>query len=105
MLQVDAQAYRLEPFWLYRVVGSGRPRDRYGVALPEGVLPVGEWVAFDVAGASGLFAPAFLEAAEFDVQSGRVRPAFRSEQPIQAMARLARESALPDLASKLRPLL
>ena len=91
VLQVDAAPSAAEPGYTWSAAGG--LRDRYGVALPEGVLPVGEWVAFDVAGASGLFAPAFLEAAEFDVQSGRVRPAFRSEQPIQAMARLARECA------------
>lgn len=102
VLQIDAAPSSADPGYTWTADGL---RDRYGVRLPEGWLPVGEWVRFDVAGASGLFAPAFLEAAEYNVASGEVRPSFRAEQPIQTLARLAQESALPQLAARLRPLL
>lgn len=102
VLQIDAAPDAADPGYTWTADGL---RDRYGVRLPAGWLPVGEWVRFDVAGASGLFAPAFLEAAEFDVATGAVRPSFRSEQPVQALARLAQETALPQLAARLRPLL
>lgn len=102
VLQIDAAPSSADPGYTWTADGL---RDRYGVRLPEGWLPVGEWVRFDVAGASGLFAPAFLEAAEYNVATGAVRPSFRSEQPVQALARLAQETALPQLAARLRPLL
>jgi hypothetical protein len=81
---------------------AGELRDRFGLRLPAGWLPVGEWVAFD---ASDAFPPAFLEAAEFDVASGAVRPSFRAEQPVQSLARLANSANVQELAARLRPLL
>ena len=102
VLQIDAAPSSADPGYTWTAEGL---RDRYGVKLPTGWLPVGEWVRFDVAGASGLFAPAFLEAAEYNVASGAVRPSFRAEQPVQALARLAQETGLPQLAARLRPLL
>jgi hypothetical protein len=81
-------------------------RDRYGLMLSEGALPVGEWVLFDIAGATGQFAPAFLEGAEFDCATHRVRPSWRSERAVSALARVARDGGMaPDLAMKLAPFL
>ncbi len=79
--------------------------DRWGLPLAQGELPVGEWIAFDMAGATDAFAPAFLEAAEYDVAAGAVRPSFRAEQPVQTLARLASAASVPDLAVRLRPYL
>lgn len=80
-------------------------RDQWGLELPQGELPVGQWVRFDLVGMTATFAPAFLEAAEFDVASGAVRPSFRAEQPVQTLARLASAASVPDLAVRLRPYL
>jgi len=102
VLLIDTAPASTTPGYIWTADGL---RDRWGVPLPDGVLPVGEWVAFDVAGASGLFAPAFVEAVEFDVASGSVRPSFRSEQPVQALARLASPASVPDLAVRLQPYL
>ena len=102
VLLIDTAPASTTPGYIWTADGL---RDRWGVPLAPGLLPVGEWVAFDVAGASGVFAPAFVEAAEFDVASGSVRPSFRSEQPVQALARLASPASVPDLAVRLRPLL
>jgi len=88
----------------YRWTAEGL-RDRLGLPLTPGVLPVGEWVAFDALSAVDAFGPALLEAAEFDVGRGTVRPSFRGEQPVQTLARLTQPAALPDLAARLRPLL
>jgi hypothetical protein len=88
----------------YRWTAEGL-RDRLGLPLTPGFLPVGEWVAFDALGAVDAFGPALLEAAEFDVGRGTVRPSFRGEQPVQTLARLTQPAALPDLAARLRPLL
>ena len=101
VLQIDAQRDATDP--AYQWVG-GELRDRWGLALPQGFLPVGEWVSFgDLVG--GEFAPAFLESAEYDAATGAVRPSFRKEQPIRRLARLASRSGLASLARELRPLL
>jgi len=86
-----------------RLLWTDALRDTFGLPLPQGALPVGEWVRFDgrVAG----FPPAFLESAEYDAASGAVRPSFRAEQPVQTLARLASPANAPDLAARLRPLL
>lgn len=102
MLIVDAAPASTTPRYLWTADGL---RDRTGLPLGQGELPVGEWVGFDVVGAADAFAPAFLEAAEFDVASGAVRPSFRAEQPIQALARLGRPANVPDLAVRLAPYL
>ena len=101
VLQIDAQRDAAEP--AYQWVG-GELRDRWGLPLPQGFLPVGEWVSFgDLPG--GEFAPAYLEGAEYDAATGKVRPSFRKEQPIRRLARLASRSGLASLARELRPLL
>jgi hypothetical protein len=80
-------------------------RDQWGLALTQGDLPVGQWVMFDMVGMTSTFAPAFLEAAEFDVAAGAVRPSFRAEQAVQSLARLASPASVPDLAVRLKPYL
>lgn len=102
VVMIDAAPASDQPGYIWTADGL---RDRWGVQLAPGLLPVGEWVAFDVAGASGVFAPAFLEAAEFDVAAGTVRPSFRSGQAVQTLARLAQDAALPALAVRMRPYL
>lgn len=101
-LVVDAAPSATTPRYIWTADGL---RDRWGLPLAQGALPVGEWVAFEMAGLAETFGAAFLEGAEYDVASGAVRPSFRAEQPIQTLARLAQESALPQLAARLRPLL
>ena len=100
VLLVDAQPEPDEPPLLW--VG-GELRDRWGLPLAQGALPVGEWVAFgDLAG--GEFAPAFLESAEYDVASGKLRPTFRREPPVRRLARILNEGVMTT-AARLRPLL
>ena len=102
VLLVEAAPSNAAPRYLWTTDGL---RDRWGLPVTPGELPVGEWVAFDVVGATDAFAPAFLEAAEYDVAAGAVRPSFRAEQPVQTLARLARAASVPDLAVRLRPYL
>ncbi len=101
-LLVDAQPSRFTPRYLWTRDGL---RDRWGLALPEGELPVGEWVAFELAGVVDAFGPAFLEAAEYDAATGGIRASFRTEQPLQTLARLSRGVVAPDLAARLSPYL
>ena len=99
-LLVDAAPSATTPRYIWTANGL---RDRWGLPLAQGALPVGEWVALEMASLAETFGAAFLEAAEFDAASGAVRPSFRAEQPIQVLARLASTSALPNLAARLRP--
>jgi hypothetical protein len=102
VLLVDAQPASDTPRYIWTQQGL---RDRWGLPLPEGELPVGEWVAFEIVGVLSAFGPAFLEAAEYDVATGSVRPSFRAEQPVQTLARLTKAAAVPDLAIALKPYL
>jgi hypothetical protein len=102
VLLVDAQPASDTPRYIWTQQGL---RDRWGLPLPDGELPVGEWVAFEIVGVLSAFGPAFLEAAEYDVATGSVRPSFRAEQPVQTLARLTKAAAMPDLAVALKPYL
>lgn len=102
VLLVDAQPASDTPRYIWTQHGL---RDRWGLPLAEGELPVGEWVAFEIVGVVSAFGPAFLEAAEYDVATGSVRPSFRAEQPVQTLARLTKAAAVPDLAVALKPYL
>lgn len=101
-LLVDAAPSASAPRYIW--TGDGL-RDRWGLPLAQGALPVGEWVGFEMASLAETFGASFLEAAEFDVASGTVRPSFRAEQAVSTLARLAQPAALPDLAVRLRPYL
>lgn len=102
VLLVDAAPAASTPRYIWTADGL---RDRWGLPLAQGALPVGEWVAFEMASLAESFGVAFLEAAEFDVASGAVRPSFRAEQPIQALAKAARMAAMPNLVVQLAPYL
>ena len=103
VLQVDAAPSAAEPGYTWSAAGG--LRDRYGVALPEVCCRSASgwrsmWRARRVC-----LRRRFWRLRSLMCSRAGCGLRSRSEQPIQAMARLARESALPDLASKLRPLL
>lgn len=102
MLFVDAAPSAAQPRYLWGAAGL---QDRWGRPLPTGELPVGEWVAFELAGVVDTFGPAFLEAAEYDVASGAIRPSFRAERLLQSLARATKPAVIPDLAASLVPYL
>ncbi len=101
-LLVDAAPSATSPRYIWTAQGL---RDRWGLPLAQGWLPVGEWVAFEMASLAETFGAAFLEAAEYDVASGAVRPSFRAEQAVQALARMGRAASVPDLAVRIKPYL
>jgi len=57
-----------------------------GSALEPGILPVGEWIWMDglppVIASAYPFSPKFLEEAEYDCESGEIRPTWQGEKNV-----------------------
>lgn len=71
---------------MYTAGGKVRLTDAAGSPWPEGLLPVGLWVELadmdsDLAGEGGM-SPAFVEAAEYDAESGDWRIEFEGERSL-----------------------
>ncbi len=74
-----------------KLLPNSQITDRFGNPLAAGLLPVGQWVAHDNApqvSAVVSLSPLFVEAAEFNVQTGALAPTWRGLSSVWDLAQV-----------------